>query len=225
MSIYAGLEKNDLYTQDKKIPFQWIQAGNTGNTDGGSSKPHGTASWTPGANGTLVAVDPKPNWDDFIFYSVLPYPDAPPKLLSAVVGNWSASSVIGWSKSQQMEGPQLEYIGGGFKYTFCWSVEPQKGLRYWAGAEKWKSFPAGVSIKSLSAPTFWFAEFSLDPVRHICRYENLVINYQLFEMGVEVPAVPAPRQQREFSVAVQLDGNKAGDAYSALLNNLVVEVK
>lgn len=43
--IYAGLEKFGLFTADKKVPFQWIQPGNTGNTGGGSPLPHGTETW------------------------------------------------------------------------------------------------------------------------------------------------------------------------------------
>src|SRR6476469_742519 len=45
--IYAGLEKFGLFTADKKIPFQWIQPGNTGNSGGGSPLSHGTETWTP----------------------------------------------------------------------------------------------------------------------------------------------------------------------------------
>jgi len=219
--IYAGLEKNQLFTKDQKIPFQWIQAGNTGNTGGGGAKPHGTCAWTPGPTGTVISVDPQPNWDNFFFYSVLPYPATPPTKLKATAGNWSALTPADWFKSQQLEGPQVEWIGGGFQYTTCWSVNHNNGLQYWAGAKKWQ--PLKNVLIPLANPTFWQFECSLDAQRHVFRYEWLVINGQEIDVNIEVPAVPTGPQHKEYSIAVQMDGSKAGDAYSALLNNLVTE--
>jgi hypothetical protein len=220
-AVYAGLEKNQLFTKDQKIPFQWIQAGNTGNTPGQGNKPHGTSTWTPGPNGTVITADPAPNWDDFIFYSVLPYPATPPTKLRATAGNWSALTPQDWFKAQQIEGPQLEWIGGGFKYTCCLAVNHDVGLQYWAGAKKWQ--PLGNVVVSLANPTFWQFECTIDAQRHVLRYDWLVANDKEAGISIEVPAVAAPPQRKELSVAVQMDGNKAGDAYSCLLNNLVVE--
>jgi len=61
-TAYFGLEKNALFLADKKIPFQWIQPGNAGNTGGPQpGVAHGTCSWTPGAGpngGTLAKISP-----------------------------------------------------------------------------------------------------------------------------------------------------------------------
>lgn len=219
-TIYAGLEKYALFTKDQKIPFQWIQPGNTGNTGGGSGKPHGTTIWTPTATGTVIQFDPKPNYDTGDHYMVLPYPTQPPKRLRTTCGNWSALTPADWAKSQQMEGPVAEYVGQGYQYTCAWACNPKDGLRYWAGAQKWQSLK-NVTV-SLANPIFWVYECSLDALRHTFTYKWLVINGQKIDVNIEVPAVLHPSKQ-EYSIAVQMDGNKVGDAYSALLSNLVTE--
>ena len=92
---YFSLEKYGLFAADKKIPFQWIQPGNTGNTGGGSNLAHGSETWTITPNGTIMAVSPKniaPRSDNFDNYMVLPFPEVPPKRQRAWADNYSCQT-------------------------------------------------------------------------------------------------------------------------------------
>jgi len=219
--VYVGLEKNPIGPDNKK-PFWWAQPSNTGNTGGGSSKPHGTYTWSPGANGTTISIKPAGAYDNFFFYSVLPYPEAVPSHLRWSASDWAAALPADWQRSQQMEW-QVEEFRAGFQYTCAWAVNPRTGLMYWAGAKKWQPFQAGGGIRSLAEPTCITCEFSLDHDAHTYTYEWIVVNGFMLKAGMVVPAVTTPPDRKEFSVAVQLDGNSNGAPYSGLLNNLMVE--
>jgi len=227
-TVYPGLQSNALFAADKKIPFEWIQPGNVGNTGGGSPATHGSETWTvkPGQPTDIefAPANIAPKSDDFFNYSVLPYPSVPPEELFMSCRNFAAKSEADWANAQQLEGPQVEYIGGGFQNTCCWSASPTTGLHYWAGADKWQPFkPAGAPIMvDLGKPTPWMAFFTLDHVANTFTYEWLVIGDTLYEVNITVEGVPAALARKEFSVAVQGDGKATAPAYGALLDGLTV---
>ena len=220
-TVYPGMEKFEVFLQDKKIPFQWIQPGNVGNTGGGSSSAHGTFSWTPGSNGTLITVVPKnisPKSDNFFFYSVLPYPTIVPSRLRFAAGNYSVITAKDWQNSQQIEF-QIEEFRDGFQYTCGWAVNPSLGLRYWAGADKWQNL--NKSITPVGQTSF-MAEYSLDHDAHTFTIEWIVVNGELIPVGKTIAAFPSA-DRHEFSIAVQLDGKASAPSYSAILKDLVAE--
>src|SRR6185437_12033110 len=149
-TAYFGLEKNALFLADKKIPFQWIQPGNAGNTGGPQpGVAHGTCSWTPGAGpngGTLAKISPAKAFDNFEFYMVLPDPGDDLRRMRWA-GDFYCPTPADWNASQQLE-LQRERIRYGFKYTGAWAFNPKAGLHYWAGAQKWQPFlnPSGSPI-------------------------------------------------------------------------------
>lgn len=225
--IYSGIEKFGLFVADKKIPFQWIQPGNTGNTGGGSSASHGSETWVPGPGGTIITATPKniaPASDNFDNYMVLPFPAVPPRRQRTTAKNYSCKTPADWALSQQLEGPVLEYIGGGFQSTCAWRFNPHTGLGYWNGSS-WVTFLVNGSpvMVDMGQPTMLIGEYSLDQVAHTFTYEWVVINGICYPVGVTVPAVPFAASANQWSVAVQLDCQAGAPVYSAILDGLSVE--
>ena len=220
-TVYAGLEKLPIGPDDKTL-FRWAQPGNTGNTGGGSPKPHGTYTWTPGPAGTKISIKPAGAYDNFFFYCPMTYPTVPPSRLRFTAGDWSAATSGDWNKSQQMEW-QVEEFRSGFQYTCGGAVNPQSGLMYWAGAKKWQAFPGGSNINSLGAPAFIQCEYTLDQTAHTFRLEWIVFNGVMMPAGITILAVQAPISKQEYSISVQMDANSSAQAYSGLLNNLSAE--
>lgn len=219
---FSRLEAAPVYAKDTKTPFQWIQPGNVGNTGGGSSDAHGTFTWHPSDAGTRITVTPahiSPKSDDFFFYMVLPYPESAPLRLRASARNWSCASPADFSSCQQIEGPQLEYLGGGFQYTLCYSVTGRGVLQYWAGVKKWQPVPNAPTF-SLGRPTPIAAEFAIDPTAHTYTYVSLRLGDRTLTPAVTVPAIAIPESRRELSVAVQLDGRANAAPYAAVLDRL-----
>ena len=224
-TVYAGLHAILLFPQDRKIPFQWIQPGNVGNTGGGSSAVHGMETWSvvPGKP-TEITVAPKsiaPKSDNFFNYMVLPYPKTSPHRLRFTAGNYGAKTPEDWAKCQQLEW-QIEEFRDGFQYTCAWCVNPKTGLNYWAGAKKWQPFLAGASVKSLISPSFVMCEFSLDHDAHTYTYEWITIGSTTIPAGITVPCVAAPGR-KEYSISVQPDCQANASPYTVLLDNLSAE--
>lgn len=227
---YFSLEKNQLFAADKKIPFQWIQPGNTGNTGGGSPLPHGTETWVTGPGGTIITSVPQniaPRSDNFDNYMVLPYPTLPPRRMRTWVKNYSARTPADWAKSQQMEGPVIEYKGGGAQYTCAWSFNPKTGLHYWGGATgTWIQFldSTGSPIMiNLDGPTYIEHETSLDQNAKTFTYQWVLINGRLILANKKVNAVAIPTSVQEHTIAVQLDCQPAAPSYQAVLDGLNTE--
>jgi hypothetical protein len=219
-TVHAGIEKHPLVLKDQKIPFEWFQAGNTGNTGGGSARPHGTCSWKTGKE-TTISIAPAGAYDNFFFYCVLPLPSRPPRRLRWSVSNWNGKTAADWSKSQQFEF-QIEEFRGGYQYTCAWAINPSVGLRYWA-TDKWVAFDGGKTVNNLSAATAIISECSLDQTAHTYTYEWIVVNGVTMPVGITVPCHTASASAKQYSVAVQLDATSAGAPYSAILDNLTCE--
>lgn len=225
--IYSGLEKYGLFVADKKIPFQWIQPSNTGNTGGGSPLPHGSETWVPGPNGAVVTSVPRniaPQSDNFDNYMVLPFPAVPPRRMRTTAKNFSCLTPADWLKCQQLEGPVIEYIGGGFQSTCAWRFNPHTGLGYWNGST-WVTFPVNglPVIVDMGKPTMLIAEYSLDHAANTFTYEWVVINGVCYPVGITVPAVPFAASANQWSIAVQLDCQAGAMPYSAILDGLSAE--
>lgn len=228
-TIYANLHSYSLFAKDQKIPFQWIQPSNTGNTGGASPLPHGTSIWTT-AQGqpTLINIKPvniAPQSDNFFYYMVLPFPSEPPVRMRFTSGNYAAKSATDWSKSQQIEN-QVEYIGGGFQYTPGWSVNPQHGLQYYDKKnEKWVQFlNNGKPVMiNMGLPTNWMCECSMDVDEATLTFEWIVIQNQFYKVGITLPAKPFSPATNQFSVSVQLDGQASASSYTGILDALTAE--
>lgn len=227
--IYAGLQSYNLFTKDQKIPFQWIQAGNSGNSGGSSPLPHGTCTWaaTPGQP-TLIGVKPvniSPKSDNFFFYMVLPYPTLPPMRMRFGSGNYAAKSPADWAKSQQMEF-QTEFKGGGYQYTNGWRISPTLGLGYFDKLnETWKQFLVNGKpvLQNMGTSTNWLAECSMDTTKHTITFEWIVVENQFYKVGATLAANTISSAEKEFSVSVQLDCQANALPYSAVLDALTAE--
>lgn len=225
-TVHAGLHCYQLFTADKKIPFQWIQPGNVGNTGGGSSAAHGSETWKviPGQP-TEIAVTPKniaPKSDDFFNYMILPYPSAAPNRFRFTAGNYGTKTDADWSKCQQLE-CQIEEFRDGFQYTCAWACNPHTGMMYWAGAKKWQPFIGGSAIKAFISPNSFIAEFSLDHDAHTYTYEWIYVNGQMLQVGITIPCVAARPDRKEFSISVQPDCQASASPYVVLLDDLFAE--
>jgi hypothetical protein len=230
-AAFCELQVISQYSVDRKIPFQFFQAGNTGNTGGGSGAPHGTQTWTPGPGGTTVhwapVVLPGGASDNAFTYSVLPTLPQAPKTLRWAVRNWACASPTDWSKSQQMEW-QVEEFRDGYQYTCAAAANPRKGVFYWHGAKYWQPLmdANGVQVVyALDHPTPIDMEFTLDQTAHTYTLAKFKIADQTYAPNVVVPAVKVGGTSKQFSVAVQLDGQAAAPAYTAILDGLEVSVK
>lgn len=228
-TIYSNLQSYALFTKDQKIPFQWIQPGNTGNTGGGSPIPHGTSMWAVTPNQpTVITVHPEnisPKSDNFFYYMVLPYPTVPPMRMRFTSGNYAAKSAADWGKSQQMEN-QVEWIGGGYQYTPGWSVHPKLGLQYFDKLnEKWVQFLSNGKpvLVNLGSSTNWMCECTMDVGAHTLTLEWVIIENQFYKVGVTLAANPVNPSLAEFSISVQLDCQAAAPSYSGVLDALTAE--
>lgn len=225
--VYSNLHLNKLFPADKKIPFQWIQPGNVGNTGGGSSLAHGTSTWTPGSP-TLITITPKniaPHSDNFFFYMVLPQPHSATTHFRFHAGNFSARSAADWLNSQAFEF-QLELIEGGWRYNMAWQIQPIQGLRYFDKTNsKWIQYKGGgiaPILTPLNKPTSFIADFTIDRSVHTTTHVSLQVNDTFYPVAVTQPASMASPTQTEFSVAVQLDSKSTAPPYAAVLDQLEV---
>lgn len=226
-TVFSELQSIPVYPKDTKTPFQWIQPGNTGNTGGGSSLPHGTFTWSPSRVGETritvhpVNIDGKKS-DDFFFYCILPYRGTPTKF-TWECDNYSAASSQSWQNSQQFEF-QNELIADGFQNIFAWRIHPSKGLGYYDknSVDKWNDFkPQGSNILiDLSKPTAFKSVCSIDRANHTVILETIKVNNQEYEAGITINATSQTGTQ--FSTAVQLDGKPTGVSYDAILDGLKV---
>jgi len=227
-TVYAGEEKFPLFLVDKKIPHQWIQPGNAGNSGGpAAGVAHGNCKWQPGAgpNGsTLVSIAPAniaPKSDDFEFYDVLPYPGYDPRRMRWD-GDLYCQTPADWAASQQIEF-QREHFGGGWQYTGAWAINPKTGLNYWAAAGKWKVFlnaSGGNVMIDLGQPTNFFAEWLMDTVGNTFSPAFIVVNGQRIDCNLgPIKALPAAATRKEHSTEIQLDGKASALPYTVVFGN------
>lgn len=224
-TVYSNLQAIPLFPHDNKIPFQWIQPGNVGNTGGGSTKSHGTMEWhVQPDNSLVITVHPvninNKDSDDFFNYCILPYPRIIPTNLtfSALYGCKLASD---WAKCQQLE-LQDEIFNNGFQYTCGAAFNPHSGFFYWAGAQKWQPFKIDPKLLDFSRPQLVDFDFEIDYNNHTYLYNYVQIGSEVIEINKKIPAIVDPHKRREFSVSVQQDGRADGQSYNVVLDNLKV---
>lgn len=224
---FFDLQQCPLFTADKKIPFQWIQPGNSGNTGGSAPLTHGTSSMTLQADGSsIVKVNPVklPNGqsDNFLFYMVLPYPHSKPNNFGFDCARFNGVSESDWTNSQQLEFWD-ELIDGGYQYTMNWAVNPWQGLQYFDRSKNaWIPYmPLGKPILAdLGKPTNWSFTASIDRVKHTVLYETLKCGSTEYDVDETCNAIPKAGSQ--FSTSIQMDGKALAPAYSCVLDQLNV---
>lgn len=224
---FFDLQQCPMFPQDKKIPFQWIQPGNTGNTGGGAPVPHGTSTWLNQADGSAKVTAnpvklPGGKSDNFLFYMVLPYPHSRPNRFFFDCDQFNAASESDWKNSQQLECWD-ELIDDGFQYTMNWACNPTQGLQYFdRSLNKWIQFmPLGKPILvDLGVPTNWSFVSSIDRVKHTVLYEELIVGTTTYEVNKLCNAIAKTGSQ--LSTSIQMDGKANAPSYSAILDKLKV---
>lgn len=222
---FFDLQQCPLFTADKKIPFQWIQPGNSGNTGGSAPLPHGTSSMTLQPDGScIVKVNPVKlpggQSDNFLFYMVLPFPHSKPNNFGFDCSQFNCVTEADWANSQQMEWWD-ELIDDGYQYTMNWSVNPVQGLQYFDRSQPkggaWIPYmPLGKPILvDLGKPTNWSFTASIDRQKHTVLYETLTCGPTQYDVEKTCNAVPKTGNQ--FSTSFQMDGKAQAPAYSAVL--------
>lgn len=220
---FFDLQQAPLFTLDKKIPFQWIQPGNSGNDGGLAPLPHGTCSMTLQSDGSCIAkVNPVKlpggKSDNFLFYDVLPFPHSAPNKFGFDCSRFNAASEADWANSQQMEWWD-ELIDGGYQYTMNWAVNPVQGLQYFdRSLNKWIPYmPLGKPILiDMGKPTNWSFTASIDRKAHTVLYETLTCGPTQYDVEKTCNAVVKAGSQ--FSTSFQMDGKALAPAYSAVLD-------
>lgn len=220
---FFDLQQAPLFTLDKKIPFQWIQPGNSGNDGGTSPLPHGTSSMTLQPDGSCIAKVnpiklPGGKSDNFLFYMVLPFPHSAPNSFGFDCSRFNAVSEQDWANSQQMEWWD-ELVDGGYQYTMNWAVNPAQGLQYFdRSLNKWIPYmPLGKPILvDMGKPTNWSFTASIDRVKHTVLYETLTCGPTQYDVEKTCNAVGKAGSQ--FSTSFQMDGKATAPAYSAVLD-------
>jgi len=126
--------------------YEYEQPGNTGDTGGGSEKPHGTYTLTPGPGTLDVQVMPAAPYNNFYFYTNLQTASEQSRFVWG--GGWCFPTEADRSASQGLEW-EIELCLGGDVWNMAWQILLKPGSNEKQGFRafdythsKWVAVPA-----------------------------------------------------------------------------------